>query len=730
MENTENKNNDQNEKNKKDKKKDEDKQESAETGGAGSIEVSEGVNDDVASATNPFKGKTIARSPLSNEKKAEGKDIKQTHISRIAHQTKNDDSLENVCITEKTDAEPDLQQKTHIARGMGSQIAPGNEDDIWCDEGMDTSSIFQLYENTDVGRESSPKRKKRKRDEKAEDKFKMEESVEMMAVYKALEEVTKKTEKLLHEVKGGSKTKMEIKEASKVLGHAVKVLNKRAKELKQTQEKTATAAREPVATIEAQSVVPVLNVQRTSRTIGLQVDEEEIKRELSKLKEEKSEEITKQLHKKSGWNGLAAIIDYQWPEKCFQNTKMVGAEVLQTASGNVAIVMDPEQGFTGEMAQYIQTSFPDIRMLLDDKIEEGKIEYIKTQVKTVISRGTAGECTRILYIIPYKMNSEGINDTKKLHEILQKLEGETASLGTKEFRLAVAGDHELEYIRKCAEYAFHGTDRKLEIIRSKKGTRDKSKTLPIEKILIRTEGRQYADILRTIKSNVDIDQVGVKIKTIKKTYNGDIMLEVRGGKDKAEALKHEIQKNNNSTRVTIKNEDDIIFITDIDGDVRKDEVRKAVIGRIGSAGEEDVKVLSLKQNQYGVQTAVVSVRKGMAKELLKEGTIGLGWAPCRVRARVNILRCYRCLGFGHHTRNCNGDDNTNVCLKCGKENHRAKECKNAAFCLTCKEEGHRSDQTRCPEYRKLLKEKAKEVDPDNRIRRTGTASTSNRKNDH
>ncbi|KAK9674667.1 Zinc knuckle, partial [Popillia japonica] len=91
----------------------------------------------------------------------------------------------------------------------------------------------------------------------------------------------------------------------------------------------------------------------------------------------------------------------------------------------------------------------------------------------------------------------------------------------------------------------------------------------------------------------------------------------------------------------------------------------------------------------------------------KEGVIKIGWAPSRVRLRVNIIRCYRCLGFGHHSKECTNEDNSSLCINCGKEGHKGKECQNASYCLTCKKEGHRAEQTRCPHYRKLISERTK-----------------------
>lgn len=63
-----------------------------------------------------------------------------------------------------------------------------------------------------------------------------------------------------------------------------------------------------------------------------------------------------------------------------------------------------------------------------------------------------------------------------------------------------------------------------------------------EKVIIKSNGKKYADILRTVKSSINIDEAGIRVKTIKRTMKGDVIVEMLGGKEKANALKHEILK--------------------------------------------------------------------------------------------------------------------------------------------------------------------------------------------
>ncbi|KAK9731539.1 hypothetical protein QE152_g13613 [Popillia japonica] len=232
---------------------------------------------------------------------------------------------------------------------------------------------------------------------------------------------------------------------------------------------------------------------------------------------------------------------------------------------------------------------------------------------------------------------------------------------------------EIDYLKKCAEFVFRGSGISVEILttktnrKTKHNQRNMGNLQQTEKVIVKSNSRQYADVLRAIKNGVHLDQIGVKLKTIKKTTTGDVLLEVKGGKEKAEILKQTIQESNQDEQITIRNNNDILHISDIDGDIDKHGLTKALSESVRGLEEEEIKVLSLKPNQWGSQNAMVALGKVFAKELIKQGTVKIGWISCRVRPRAYIVRCYRCLEFGHVSSMCKADDNSKSCLNCGKE---------------------------------------------------------------
>ena len=92
------------------------------------------------------------------------------------------------------------------------------------------------------------------------------------------------------------------------------------------------------------------------------------------------------------------------------------------------------------------------------------------------------------------------------------------------------------------------------------------------------------------------------------------------------------------------------------------KLRQAV-AQAGVGGEIEIRLTDA--NSRGQRLAIASVQETEALKLLKTGKIKVGWVICRVRRRIPLDRCLRCLGYGHHARDCKGTDRSIMCYKCG-----------------------------------------------------------------
>ncbi|KAK9675269.1 hypothetical protein QE152_g40490 [Popillia japonica] len=483
-----------------------------------------------------------------------------------------------------------VDEKTPVYRNTENISTSDGENSGWQDEEMAISPIFKLYETQDKSnvqannetqdksnvQANSPVKKKRKRECKPAENVKESGlSKEMWDVLKSMTQVNNKTEELKNLVKESTKTKTEIKIATRSLVNIVSNLSRRIDTLKVHYEilldKVDAQQKPKHDSIQEQGRLPLTKVT----SVGVQAEENEIAQEMQHKNAEAISQIECELNEKTGWDGLAKIIDHNWPASCYKNTVTVDRKVIRERKGDVAVVVSPNSPTSGQALEQIKTNFPEALPLLEENLEEGRIEYVKTKTETILSKGSKGETSRVLYMLPYAIDPAGINDLRKLYDTIGQLKEAMAEQNTKKIKLVALGNLDSDYMRKCAEHIYRGTTNMIEIVTNKQISSGKKETQQLEKMVIRSEGKQYADILRTIKSSVDIDKVGIKIKSIKKTTKGDVMLEIQGGADKAEALKRGILNKSQGTRVEMKNKEETFYVTGIDGDVCSRVISKA-----------------------------------------------------------------------------------------------------------------------------------------------------------
>lgn len=179
------------------------------------------------------------------------------------------------------------------------------------------------------------------------------------------------------------------------------------------------------------------------------------------------------------------------------------------------------------------------------------------------------------------------------------------------------------------------------------------------------------------------------------------MLEVDGGNQKAGLLRGAIsEKIGNEVRLT--NNMMTIHILDVDATTTKEETVRAITGIVGSKDPQEITITSMRPSRDGNQIVTVQAPRVKANILVKAGRIKIGWVNCRIRERVTVIRCFRCLGFGHRANECNGPDRSDRCLNCHQVGHRAKECTGLHYCPSCETDEHRADTTKCPAFRKLV----------------------------
>ncbi|XP_077301340.1 uncharacterized protein LOC143921905 [Arctopsyche grandis] len=222
----------------------------------------------------------------------------------------------------------------------------------------------------------------------------------------------------------------------------------------------------------------------------------------------------------------------------------------------------------------------------------------------------------------------------------------------------------------------------------------------------------YADILKKIRTTVDIAATGCQVDRIRKTRNGMILMELErnGGNPTtlADAIKTALGDDTTVRRLTTMVK---IEVRDLDEGEERQDVMDALKPVLGTLTVEEAEVVSLFNTYNGTRVAVVKMASDKARTILKKGKLRVGWVNCRVRQHIEAVRCYKCQEYGHLAATCSGSDRSQLCRRCGKGGHIAAKCENSLCCIVCKDRGtdtqHMAGTPKCPAYKTELERQRK-----------------------
>ncbi|KAK9721686.1 hypothetical protein QE152_g20786 [Popillia japonica] len=304
-----------------------------------------------------------------------------------------------------------VERGTSITSDTENKNLSDGEDSVWIDEEMSASPIYQLYENQgNDGHKYAPSYMKI-REMMGTSGTDREPRKEMREVQAFMMKLNEKTEELRKHVKESTKTKTEIKAVTRELVNIVGNLGRKIDVLKAHY----TAITEKADSYEEQIARTLQEPERPlppqCNSVGVQAEEREIVNEISQKK-----------------------------------------------------MRSPNITTGGQGTEEIKTSFPEVMALLEEKLEEGVIEYVKTRTETIMRRGSKGEISRMLYMLPYEIDPNGVNDFSRLHDILHKLKNMMLDHGTERVKLIALENIDKDYLRKCAEYVLRGTVYKIQLV--------------------------------------------------------------------------------------------------------------------------------------------------------------------------------------------------------------------------------------------------------------------------
>lgn len=232
-----------------------------------------------------------------------------------------------------------------------------------------------------------------------------------------------------------------------------------------------------------------------------------------------------------------------------------------------------------------------------------------------------------------------------------------------------------------------------KVEKKRKKRKERRKTVRPDALIIRAGSEvSYADILKRVKADDRLSDLGGNVRRIKKSAKGDLILELTKSEHENLSTFREQVKDVLGKDAEVKSvaQEVTLDVRDIDEITTKEEIYEALIkysDEMKSLQLSSIK--SLRRAFGGTQVATIGLSAPLAKDLLEKGKIRIGWIMCRVRQKIFPKRCYKCLEFGHISINCRSpNDFSNCCIKCGAKGHKIRECKDDAKCLTCVDRKH------------------------------------------
>ena len=155
-------------------------------------------------------------------------------------------------------------------------------------------------------------------------------------------------------------------------------------------------------------------------------------------------------------------------------------------------------------------------------------------------------------------------------------------------------------------------------------------------------------MLKDLKTNASPDEVGSKVGKIRKTRDENLLIELRKDSNLEEvsgATRHavgaELLVRPMVPTVTIE-------IRDLEETTTEEEIRIAFIAALEEATPDQVEVKAFRAGPRGTKAALAVAPRALATEkVLKPGKVRVGWVNATAREKKFVIRCFKCLEFGH-----------------------------------------------------------------------------------
>lgn len=188
-----------------------------------------------------------------------------------------------------------------------------------------------------------------------------------------------------------------------------------------------------------------------------------------------------------------------------------------------------------------------------------------------------------------------------------------------------------------------------------------------------------------VKRIIDPSDLGIGVAKIKGVKDGIAVCCESG--DDTQKLKNDVEmKLGREYEVSeVKKWKPRLKIVGVEEGLSGEELKECISRQNSNIGDiSELEVKAVKKVKKGC-IAIVEVNADLFKKILDCGRLKIKWRICDVYECLDVMRCFKCLGFNHKASDCkNIEGNKQVCSLCGNEGHREGDCTSDDLkCINC-----------------------------------------------
>ncbi|KZC04447.1 Copia protein [Dufourea novaeangliae] len=439
-------------------------------------------------------------------------------------------------------------------------------------------------------------------------------------------------------------------------------------------------------------------------------------------------------------NTFAELANLTWPEKAFQRT-CVEKGKIEDIGKEWDLVIVSEEDFENLRNKKIIENPHEYEAIKKQEAKPGEMAYLNRTLLIPNKNGTMDRWERFLCQLEIgppkeeKMKEDRATNQEVSEEMLVQFE-ETKDATQEEYinktikRLRIMTDTynrrkiaifiedktTLDKTRKTIEFIYKDANIMFKIFSKKEEEKPKKKNKwnynkeNEESIVISDSNKSYAETLKVLQEKIDVDKEKIKVTGVRSNKKGDLMISIRGDSADANRFRQIVSEKVEGCKANVnrrKGSKKVLHLKDLDKNTTTKDIERAIRDNVPKGNNEPIEIKALRPAYGERQNVTIITSEEMAKEMEKMGKIKIRWSECRIVVREEIIRCFKCWGFNHLAKDCDGKDLSKACRKCTKNGHSAEQCTEPARCALCDTEGHTTGSTRCAKYRTAYREAKK-----------------------